>query len=101
MKQAKACKIESVHLDLGVLTGVDEADVLMVDHRFDFHRAIGRNDRQQSLRRCYDSTDSMDRQLLHSSIYGSHQGLIFGSLFGLGHILCETVGLATGLGQIA
>jgi hypothetical protein len=66
---------------------MDEADVAVGDHGFDFEVTVGRHDHHQRLRGSDDAADSMHRKLLHRSIDRRAENLIVDALSRLEKIL--------------
>src|SRR5262249_51445728 len=97
VQEAVAGEIESVDLDLGVLSGLDKADVAVGHHGLDFEPAVAGHDHQQRLRRGDHAADGVDRELLHHALHGSGELLKPGLLLGLDQILSEPVRLLLGL----
>ena len=65
---------------------VDETDVPVRDHGFDFEHGIGRHDDSQLLRRRHHAAHGMNRKLLHDAVDRRGQELKLGSLLRLHEI---------------
>ena len=68
VEQAVSGEIEGIDLDLGLLAGVDEADVAVRHHRLDLELAVERHHHEQRLRRRHDAAHRMHRELLHDAV---------------------------------
>ena len=71
MQQAIAGEVEGVDLDLCSLSGVDETDVAVRHHGFDFEMAVVRDNGEQSLCRRYDPAHGVDGKLLDDTSTGA------------------------------
>ena len=99
LQQAVAGEVEGIDLDLGLLPGVDEADVAVRHHGLDLELAVGRHHDQQRLRRRHDAADGVHGELLHDAVDRGGQLLQLGALLGLDQVLREPVRLLLGLGE--
>ena len=81
------------------LSGLDEADVAVRDHRLDLQPAVARHHDQQGLRRRDHAADRVDRELLHHAVDRRRQALQPGLLLGLDQFLGEPARLLLGLGE--
>ena len=97
VQEAVAREIKGIDLDLGFLSLVDEADVAVRHHGFDFQPAIARDDHQQRLRRCDNSADRMNRKLLDHPVHRSGQLLKLRLLLGFDQVLGESVAFCSAL----
>ena len=89
MEQPVAGEIESVDLDLGGLSNVNEADVAVRDHRLDLKMTVVGTRAREPLGGGYDPAHSMDGELLNDAIDGRRQELQPCPLLGLDEILGE------------
>ena len=68
MQQPVAGEVEGVDLDLGLLPGLDEADVAVRHHGLDLEAAVGGHHHQQRLRRRHHAADRVHGELLHHAV---------------------------------
>src|SRR5215469_16774400 len=100
MQQAVASEIEGIDLDLGSLSGVDEADIAVRHRGFNLEPAVARHDYQEGLCRRHHAANRVHRELLHHAVYRSRQQLQPGLLLGLDQVLRQPVRLLLGLGEV-
>jgi hypothetical protein len=92
MDEAVAREAEGIDFDLGILSGMHEADILIRYHCLYLKMAVGRDNRHEQLRRRYDAAFRMHRQLLHGAVHRSVQGLQAVFLGGLEELFVKAGG---------